>query len=148
MVEIDILGSTLAKSRYTWMKTGPGIHFLPIGQDVALFLLPDPSAPGMFFQGRVDGTSANAPVVRLDSGSLSASQAKEALEGIADGSDWTYSNKGASWRRTPASEAQVRMLRRMRVDVPEKLKKGEASDALSVAKFSRPLARFAKYVTG
>ena len=142
---VDILGTALAGSGYEWLKTAGGIDFLTIGSDRHLFLLPAPE--GGFYQGVVDGSGPKAQVSRLDSGALDAPAALKALEQHADDSGYTYSNRKASWRRTKASEAQLGLLRRMKVDVPEGCKKGEASNLLSIAKVSRTLdSRFSSYV--
>lgn len=144
MTEVDILGEELASSSYNWLTTKAGIHFLQVGSDSALFLLPAPD--GGFFQGFVEGSGPSAPVKRLDSGATDAAAARAGLESHADATGYTYNSKKASWRRTPASDAQCGLLRRMKVDVPEGLKKGQASDMLSVAKVSRVLdSRFGKY---
>ena len=149
LVDVDILGTELAASPFTWLTTKAGIRFLPVGQDVNLFLLPDPGAPGQFFLGKVEGTTAKAPVSRLDSGSTDPSTARKAMEVYAETTGFTFNNRKASWRRTPASEAQLNLLRRMGETVPDGLRKGDASDMLAVAKVSRVLdSRFGKYVTG
>lgn len=145
--EVDILGEELAASRYTWMVTKAGINFLPVGNSANLFLLPDPSVPGQFFQGLAEGTGRAARVSRLDGGSLDGSSARKALESYADASDYTYNNRKASWRRGPASQAQKDLLARMGIPSGDGVKKGEASDLLSVHKASQTLdSRFGKYV--
>lgn len=148
LVEVDILGTELAGSSFTWLTTKAGIRFLPVGQDVNLFLLPDPNVPGQFFQGKVQGTNAKAPVSRLDEGSTDPSAARQAMEDYARSTGYTFNNRKASWRRTPASEAQISLLKRMSETIPEGLRKGDASDMLAVAKVSRILdGRFGKYVS-
>jgi hypothetical protein len=145
LVAVDILGEELAASTYTWLTTAAGIRYLPVGNDEAVFLLPSPEGDG-YFQGLVQGTAPKAPVKRLDNGALPVQQARAALEAHAGQSGYTYNSRAASWRRTPASEAQKGLLRRMRVEFPEGVRKGEASDLLSNAKFSRCLDRFGSYV--
>lgn len=147
LVDVDILGEELAASHYAWLKTNAGINFLTIGQDDHLFLLPAPSEPGQFFQGRVTGPGRQSRVQRLDQGSVSAADARKALEEVADRSGYTYNNRKASWRRTPASEAQIGLLRRFGVVAEPGLRKGAASDLLSIAKVSRMIdAQFGRYV--
>lgn len=147
LTPVEILGAELAKSGYAWLDTAAGIKFLAIGSDTALFLLPSPDGTG-YFQGLVKGATSKSPVQRLDSGALPADEALKALEVHADASGYTYSNRKAGWRRTPASDAQIGLLRRMGVVFSGALRKGEASDMLSSAKFSRALdGRFGKYVT-
>lgn len=147
LVEVDILGAELAASSYTWLSTKAGIRFLPVGQDVNLFLLPAPGGAG-YFQGIVEGGGPNAPVKRLDDGAVTADEARTAMEAYAERTGFTFNNRKASWRRTPASDAQKGLLKRMQVEFPDGLRKGEASDLLAQAKVSRCLDhRFAKYVT-
>jgi superfamily II DNA or RNA helicase len=146
LVEVDILGAELAASSYTWLSTKAGIRFLPVGQDVNLFLLPAPGGAG-YFQGIVEGSGPNAPVKRLDDGAVTADEARAAMEAYAERTGFTFNNRKASWRRTPASDAQKGLLKRMQIEFPDGLRKGEASDLLAQAKVSRCLDhRFAKYV--
>lgn len=145
LVEVDILGAELASSTYTWLSTKAGIRFLPVGQDVNLFLLPSPD--GGYFQGLIQGSSPKAPVKRLDEGALPADEARGAAEEYALKTGFTFNDRKASWRRTPASPAQKALLERMKVEVPEACRKGQASDLLAVTKASRVLdRRFGSYV--
>lgn len=143
---VDILGAELAQSGYQWLTTYGGISFLTIGTDTHLFLLPAPD--GGFFQGLVKGNSSKAPVTRLDNGPADATTARMALEAHADASGYTYNAKKASWRRTPASDAQKGLLTRKGVPFSPDVRKGEASNMLDIHNVSKKLdARFAaKYV--
>lgn len=147
LVEVDILGEHIASSSFTWLTTTGGIKFLPVGNDANLFLLPSPDGDG-FFQGRVDGNGPRAKVTRLDDGAQPADVALKGMEDHASATGYTFNNRRASWRRTPASDAQLGLLKRMGATVPEGgLKKGEASDLLAVTKVSKTLdSRFGKYV--
>lgn len=149
LVEVDILGEALKGSSFTWLTTHAGIRFLPVGNDANLFMLPDPDASGQFFQGRVDGSGPRAKVTRLDNGSSTPDVARKAMEDHAAATGYTFNNRKASWRRTPASEAQLGLLRRLGATVPDGgLKKGEASDLLAVTKVSKTLdPKFGKYVS-
>jgi superfamily II DNA or RNA helicase len=139
--DVDILGEELGKSSLSWLRTDAGIPFLVSGQTSALFVLQAPTSG--FFMGRVDSFHDRAPVTRLDDGPKPLDEALKALEGLAADSGWTYNTKRASWRRSPVSDQQARMLRGLGVDVTEGMKKGQASDAISVVKVSRTLdARF------
>lgn len=145
LTDVDILGQATEASTFTWLQTAAGIRFLAVGQDVNLFLLPAPD--GGYFQGKVDGTGPKAAVSRLDDGALPADEALAAMEEFARTTGFTFNSRKASWRRTPASDAQKGLLRRMKIEFPEGLKKGEASDLLACSKASRTLdPRFAKYV--
>lgn len=147
MTVMDILGETLAKGSYSWLETRAGIPFLPSGQSQNLFLLPAPDGSG-FFVGLADGTGRHAKVTRLDSGALPPEEAKAAAETHADGTGYTYNNRGASWRRTPASEPQLRVLKSMGVTPPDKCRKGQASDMIAIHKMSATVdLKFSKYLT-
>jgi superfamily II DNA or RNA helicase len=150
LVDVDILGTELARSSYSWLKTLGGISFLTIGQERHLFLLPATPNGQSFYMGLVEGPARKATVKRLDSGATDAATARQMLEDLADSSGYSYNNRKASWRRTPASQAQLGLLVNMghRTEDVAGLKKGEASDLLSVTKVSRMLdPRFGKYVT-
>lgn len=140
LTELDILGAELAASSYGWLSTKAGVRFLPVGQDVCLFMLPDPNSDG-FFQGRADGVTDTAPVTRLDDGALPASDARKAIEVYADRSGYTFNDPKARWRRASASQAQQGKLRRLGVPVPDGMTKGEASDAFASHEASRCLDR-------
>lgn len=145
LTQVDILGTELKKSAFSWLTTPGGIKALPTGQNQAVFLLPAPE--GGYFQGLLDGLSQYGKVTRMDSGALPVQDALKALEGFADESDFTYNNKRASWRRGPASDAQLRVLTGMRVPVPDGCRKGEAADLITTHKIASALDhRFAKYV--
>lgn len=147
LTEVDILGEELKHSGYTWLTTGAGIKFLPVGNDVIVFLLPAPD--GGFFHGLANGQGQRADIKRMDQGATDAATAVAALEAFAEQTGYTYNNRKASWRRGPASEGQIRMLSGLGGKVTEGMKKGQASDAIAEAKASRVLdARFGKYVVG
>lgn len=147
LTEVDILGAELEASNFTWLTTTAGIRFLPVSQTDSLFLLPSPEGDG-FFLGKVHGTARLAPVERLDDGARDAVTVKAAAEDYARKTGYSFNSRKSSWRRTPASQAQVDLLRRMRVQVPPAgLRKGEASDLLSQHKVSHALDhRFGQYV--
>jgi superfamily II DNA or RNA helicase len=145
LLEVNILAKKVDASRHAWATTHAGIRFLPIGTETHVFLLPAPD--GGFFQGRVDGMYPTAPVTRLDDGAVSVEEAVEALERVADEAGYQYGSRSASWRRKPASEAQLTILARFGSRPTEPMRKGEASDCIAAAKVSRVLDhRFGSYV--
>jgi superfamily II DNA or RNA helicase len=148
LVEIDILGTQAEASSYNWLTTHAGIRFLTIGSDTNLFALPAPGGAG-YFIGKLNGYSRLAHVERLDNGAMSAEDAFRAIERLADDAGYSYNSRKSSWRRTPASEAQVKLLRGLGVTVPDGCRKGQAGDMISTAKVSKVLdPRFGKYVAG
>lgn len=149
LTEVDILGTELKASGYAWLATAAGIRFLTIGPEARLFLLPAPEKPGLFFLGRVDGRGARSTVTRLDEGAMDATAAVAALEAVAEASGYTYNNKRASWRRSAASDKQMRLLDRLGIKVPDSVNKGAASDLMDAYNASNALdSRFGKYVAG
>lgn len=148
LIDVDILGTAVEKSSYNWLTTHAGIRFLTVSNERNLFALPAPTGNG-YFVGCVDGYGRNAPVTRLDKGALTADEAFAMIEAVADESGYSYNGKRSSWRRTPASEAQLMLMRRLGVEPPEGVRKGQAGDMISTAKVSKVLdARFGHYVTG
>lgn len=147
LTEVDILGTELEASSFNWLTTSAGIRFLTIGTGSRAFLLPAPDGAG-FFVGVANGEGRSADVKRIDNGAVDAATAKKIAEDHADATGYTYNSKRASWRRTPASEKQIGLLRRMRIEVPEGCRKGQASDLMDAARASNALdARFGKYVS-
>ena len=145
LTEVDILGEELKGSGYTWLVTDAGIRFLPVGNETNVFLLPAPD--GGFFHGLAVGSGRRVDVKRLDEGATDAVTAVAALEAFAEQTGYTYNNRRASWRRGPASDGQLKLLRGFGRAVPEGLRKGDASDGIAIAKASRALdERFGKYV--
>jgi hypothetical protein len=143
---VDILGTELAASHFSWLKTTAGIDFLTVGQDSHLFLLPAPDEAG-FFVGHVTAQGREVKVRRLDDGAMDAAAARKRAEEEAQATGYTYNNRKASWRRTPASSAQLGLLRGAGGTPVEGMTKGQASDAISSAKVSKALdGRFGKYV--
>lgn len=146
MTVMDILGEVTAKSSYTWLETDAGIPFIQCGNSCAVFLLPAPDGSG-FFLGLTQDMRRKSAIQRLDNGAVSAEVAKRTLEGHVDAMGWTYSNRKAAWRRTAASEPQMRVLASMGVTLEGEPTKGAVSDAISVVKASRCLDhRFGKYM--
>lgn len=145
LTEVDILGEELAASHYNWLTTPGGIHFLTVGSDRRVFLLPAPE--GGFYQGVAEGSTRHAKITRLDGGATDATTARAALEAYADAIGYTYNSRKASWRRTAASDKQTALLKRMGVVVPDGCRKGQASDLMDQTRASAALdSRFRKYV--
>jgi superfamily II DNA or RNA helicase len=152
LTEVDILGAELKGSPFQWLTTTAGIRFLAVGNDAHAFLLPAPGGGG-YFQGLVEGSGRNADVRRLDGGATEAATAVAAIEAYAESTGYSYNNPKASWRRGAASTGQLGLLRSLGAQQVNPdgrpLSKGQASDAIAVAKVSRQLDhRFGKYVAG
>lgn len=135
---MDILGESLTKSSYTWLKTYAGADFIQCGNNCLVFLLPAKDGSG-FHVGVTDTLTRNSKIEKLSGDALPADQAKDVAEAHVDAMGWTYSNRKASWRRTPASEAQVRVIQGLGQTITGPISKGAASDMIAVAKASRCL---------
>jgi superfamily II DNA or RNA helicase len=135
---MDILGETLTKSAYTWLKTDGGADFIQCGNDCAVFLLPAKDGSGCFI-GVTESMKRNSVITKLSGEPLPPVDARAAAEGHVDAMGWTYSNRKASWRRTPASDAQMRVVKGLGREVAGPISKGAASDMIAVAKVSRCL---------
>lgn len=154
LTEISLLDETTQKSRFNWLTTRKGIRFLPVGDRRFLYTFPDPSGDGTYVLGRTE--SGRAEKVGE---SRPADAAIHSLEQIADGladrmaqegQGSPFNMKSGSWRRTPASEKQLSVLRSIKRAEPKVgMKKGEVADLISIHKASMALdPRFGKYVTG
>lgn len=151
--EISLLDETTQKSRFNWLTTRKGIRFLPVGDRVFLYTFPDPSGDGTYVQGR----TSNGRAEKLGD-SLPADRSVTALERVADDmaeamaqevpARSPYNMKSGSWRRTPASDKQLAVLKSIKRSEPAAgLRKGEVADMISVHKASLALdPRFGKYV--
>ena len=134
---IDLLGG----SQYLWRITGD-LHMTPAGPGRWLVLQP---APGGLFvpmevrQGRTRGDGAAwTPIVDrpLDFEiAMGVAEERIALDHLT--------MKGASWRtrKEAATEAQVRFARSLGIPRPQRMSKGECSDAIDDALFERRAAR-------
>lgn len=132
--EVDMF----AGSKAAWHRTDKGVLFIDAGQG-RVVLWPSRSEAGAWRVCYHEPGMTKAETVR-DGLDLSAAMAWGEVE-AEDRSPYSTA-KSARWRKQPASEAQIIALSRFGVDASG-MTKGEASEAISVAKASRVLDRWA-----
>lgn len=128
-----------AESRSVWLRTRAGVWFVPT-REGEFFLWPSSEAGRWdVCQAPMEGY-ARKPWQRLHVG-LTLDTAMSWAQVEAEEADSSVALKSASWRKGgKASEAQLKMMSRFyRPDEydPEKLRKGEASDMISIGVASR-----------
>lgn len=131
-----------ASSSTAWLTTKAGIPFISAG-DVTVFLfksLTDPSLMDVVTLQKHDRHPARHPVHQgLDMGTAMAW-----AEVVAEDVGAFSVAKSARWRQSKPSEGQVGILERYGVD-HSKMRRGEASDAISVLFASRDLDVYAQW---
>lgn len=134
------------RSTSVWLQTADGKWFVPT-KEWTYFLWPE-AGGDTWKVGRLP----TYQLQRLDR-SVRGGWVREGLtfgyamalgEAEAAETDPTVSKKTASWRvrKQPPSDAQLVMLARLGVPVPEGATKAQASDLISVAQATRDLSRF------
>lgn len=137
-----------AESRSVWLRTRKGVWFIPT-RDGEFFLWPN-NEPGKWdvCQAPLDGYK-RLPWERRHVG-LDIELAMSWAQTEAEEVDPSVAMKDASWRRSgKASEAQLGMLKRFYrpEEIPEKLRKSDASDMISVGVASKIFDRHYEKVT-
>ncbi len=134
-----------AQSRSVWLRTRAGVWFIPT-REGEIFLWPsatpghwDVAHAGWMPATAVNGTKKRAPWERLHVG-LSLDLAMSWAQTEAEELDHSVASRDASWRKSGrASDAQKSYLTKWyRPDeIPDGLKKAEASDMISVGVASK-----------
>lgn len=136
--EVDLFAS----SSTAWLTTKAGIPFVPAG-DVTVFLfksLQDPSLMDVVTLQKHDRHPVRHPVHQgLDMGTAMAW-----AEVVAEDVGAFSVAKSARWRQSKPSEGQIGILERFGVD-HSKMRRGQASDAISVLFASRALDVYAQW---
>jgi len=126
----------------TWLTTRAGILFISCG-DTEVFLFKNRDDPTLMdVVGMVQGQQY--PVRHPEHQGLDLSTAMAWGEVVAEDIQGFSTSRSASWRKNKPSERQVELARRWGVD-PTGLRRGELSDAMSVAMASARLDRYAQY---
>ena len=133
-----------ASPAYQWLRTAKGVQFIPLGGNGLILLWPCAETEGLW--DVVWAPEGKEPWQRLHT-CLDLGMAMAWGESEADTRSTLNTGKAASWRKKPASEAQLRYARQLRQEVAEGMKAGEVGDAISVALASRKVDRFAKGVS-
>lgn len=117
-----------AASKAAWLKTPGGVVFLPCGETM-VFLWPSAQA-GLWDVCRV---TKGDKWRRTGHTGVDLGSAMAWGEAVAEDYGSLNHSRKASWRRGPATEAQVGVAHRLRIKNPETMGKGELSDAISMA---------------
>lgn len=136
-----------AQSRNVWLRTQAGVWFIPT-RSGEFFLWPG-EEPGMWDVAQApikEGTHTRLAWQRLHTG-LSLELAMSWAQAEAEEADYSVAARDASWRTKggKASEGQQKMLARFPELLdgrnPAELRKGEASDLISIGIASRQIDR-------
>jgi superfamily II DNA or RNA helicase len=140
----DLFGRSEA---YSWLRTRAGVQFIPLGGKGEVVLWPSRELEKWdVAYVPPDGTVQNIRAGRsswerlhagLDLGMAMAWAETEATD--RSGLNMT---KSAAWRKKPASEKQVKVLRYLGIPAPDGLRAGLASNLIDVATASRKLDPF------
>lgn len=136
--DLDLFGASTA---YQWLSTAKGIQFIPLGGNGLIALWPCVDQEGLWDVVHVP--EDKAPWQRLHT-CLDLGMAMAWGESEAEERSTINTGKSASWRRKPASEAQVRYARTLRQEVPEGARAGEVGDLISIGLASRKVDRFVR----
>ena len=127
--QIDLL----RRSERRWLDVDDS-WVLPVSGSQVMILVPA-AGTGPLDDAWEVWKSDNAPPVRESAATLTLDWARGVGEEIARAQDSALSRADAAWRKRPASDGQVTQLRKLRVEIPEGLTRGAASDLLT-AKFA------------
>jgi superfamily II DNA or RNA helicase len=136
--DLDLFGSSAA---YQWLSTAKGIQFIPLGGNGLILLWPCVDQEGLW--DVVWAPEGKGAWQRLHT-CLDLGMAMAWGESEADERSSINTGKQASWRRKPASEAQIGYARTLRQAVPEGARAGEVGDLISIGLASRKVDRFVK----
>lgn len=136
--DLDLFGASTA---YQWLSTTRGIQFIPLGGNGLIALWPCVEQEGLWDVVHVP--EDKAPWQRLHT-CLDLGMAMAWGESEAETRSSINTGKSASWRRKPASEAQLRYAQTLKQVVPEGARAGEVGDAISVGLASRKIDRYVR----
>jgi superfamily II DNA or RNA helicase len=123
------------RSRATWLQTYKGVWFVSTREE--LFFIWPGSGPGLYHVGRRPIAFRGGEFTHRDV-DLETAMAWGSQEAIS--ADSMVANRSASWRRSGrASDAQLRIANRMKLSVPDGIRKGDLSDMIDIHVASRAL---------
>jgi len=136
--DLDLFGASAA---YQWLRTDKGVQFIPLGGNGLIALWPCVDQEGLWDvvwvpEGREKWQRLHTC---LDLGMAMAWGESEADERSA-----LNTGKKASWRRKPASEAQIRFAGSLGRTVTPDMRAGEVGDLISVGLASKKVDRFVR----
>lgn len=136
--DLDLFGASAA---YQWLRTDKGVQFIPLGGNGLILLWPCVDQEGLW--DVVWAPEGKEKWQRLHT-CLDLGMAMAWGESEADERAALNTGKKASWRRKPASEAQVRYAGNLGQAVTEDMRAGEVGDLISVGLASRKVDRFVR----
>lgn len=123
-VDVDLFHT----SSTAWLRTHAGIWFIPAGTDCYYLLVPG-EAPQTVQIWRWTRAGGFRPAP--DQRDLSLDWGMRWAEFFAERRAHHITHKDANWRRTPATDRQLKTARRCRIPVPASATKGFVSDAIA-----------------
>lgn len=151
LTPIQLVEGITAKSMFTWLTTNAGIRFLAVGKDYVC-LLPA-KMPGTFHVGIVNSKGSTrvtqTPAGVEEAVQLAEERASTLAQAMADEGKNPYNQRKASWRRGPASPAQLGQLERLGFKDMPSMTKGAAADLLTKVFATRILdSKYGNYMAG
>lgn len=132
---LDLFASSPA---YQWLRTAKGIQFIPLGSRGEVLLWPSQQEN---LWDVVWAPEGKEPWQRLHIG-LELGPAMAWGESEAEERSDLNTSRTASWRKRPASEAQIKYARTLRQPVEEGMRAGEVGDLISTGLASRKIDRY------
>lgn len=136
--DLDLFGASAA---YQWLRTEGGVQFIPLGGNGLILLWPCVDTEGLW--DVVWAPEGREKWQRLHT-CLDLGMAMAWGESEADERSAINTGKKASWRRKPASEAQIRYAGNLGQAVPEGARAGDVGDLISIGLASKKVDRFVR----
>jgi superfamily II DNA or RNA helicase len=124
-----------------WLRTHRGVMFIGCG-DTTVFLFPTWKAPGLWDVCTL--TKGQPKPTRTEHVGMDLGSAMAWGEATAEDYQAFSTEKAASWRKAKPSEKQQDFARSLGIQVPETMRRGQLSDAMSVVFASRVLDKFVR----
>lgn len=136
--DLDLFGASTA---YQWLRTEKGVQFIPLGGNGLVALWPCVETEGLWDVVHVP--EDKSPWQRLHT-CLDLGMAMAWGESEAEERSVINTGRAASWRRKPASEAQLGHPALRGQTVPPGARAGEVADLISIGKARRKVDRFVR----
>ena len=128
-----------AANKMVWLTTPAGVLFVPCGE-TTVFLWPDKAQPGLWDVCRT--SKSDRKWRRTEHTGMDLGSAMAWGEATAEDYGTLNAGKKASWRRGPATEAQLGLAATLRIPGHEQMDKSQLSDAISLAFAAQTFDRF------
>lgn len=140
--DLDLFAASAA---YQWLRTEVGVQFISLGGNGLVALWPCADQEGLWDVVHIP--EGREPWQRLHT-CLDLGMALAWGESEADERSGINTGKKASWRRKPASEAQLRYASNLGRKVSQDMRAGEVGDEISIGLASRKIDRYARKLPG